>query len=146
MTMRPGSSGDHPESPVSYSERELNLLMYYFDHIFPRLCPFFPYSAADNGRGWLLSLFLSTKPLCAAAVCLSACDKAQFVLGPLTDVPQPNHDLEMQHIQIVVDLRDHLSQLSRKTGARRMAATVEALACIMHLILFEVGTTPPLRI
>ncbi|KAH8658415.1 fungal-specific transcription factor domain-containing protein [Xylariales sp. PMI_506] len=128
---------DASEGSFPYSETELSLLMYYFDHIFPRLCPFFTYSAYDNGRGWLLSLFLRTKPLCAAAVCLSACDQAQFVLGPLSDIPQPNHDLEMQHIQIVVDLRAHLSQLSLKTGASRMSAAVEALACIMHLILFE---------
>ncbi|KAH8898408.1 hypothetical protein GQ53DRAFT_817680 [Thozetella sp. PMI_491] len=125
------------ESPCVYGETELILLMYYFDHIFPRLCPFFAYTAANNGRGWLLSLFLRTRPLCAAAICLSTCDKAQFVLGPLSDVPQPNHDLEMQHIRIVIELRDHLSQLTRKTGASRMAAAVEALACIMHLILFE---------
>jgi hypothetical protein len=122
----------------SYDERELNLVMYYLDHIFPRLCPYFKYSASDNGRGWLLNLFLRTRPLCTAAVCLSACDQAQFVLGPLSDIPQPYHELEMQHIRSVMDLRDHLDQLSKKTGASQMAASVEALACIMHLILFEV--------
>ena len=114
--------------------------MYYFDHVFPRLCPLFTYSAGNKGRGWLLSLFLRTKPLCAAAICISACDQAQFVLGPLSDIPQPNHDLEMKHIQIVVDLRAHLAQLSQQTGASRMAVAVEALACVMHLILFEVCT------
>ncbi len=125
-------------SDFPYSESELSLLMYYFDHLFPRLCPFFVYSPGDKGRGWLLSLFLRTKPLCAAAICISSCDQAQWVLGPLSDIPQPRHDLEMQHIQIVVDLRAHLAQLSEQTGASRMAVVVEALACIMHLVLFEV--------
>ncbi|ERS96053.1 uncharacterized protein SPSK_00709 [Sporothrix schenckii 1099-18] len=125
-------------SDFPYSEKELSHLMYYFDHVFPRLCPFFTYSAGDKGRGWLLSLFLRTKPLCAAAICISACDQAQFVLGPLSDIPErTNHDLEMQHIEIVVDLRNHLAQLSQQTGASRMAVAVEALACVMHLILFE---------
>ncbi|OAA65241.1 transcription factor Cys6 [Niveomyces insectorum RCEF 264] len=122
-----------------YNETELSLLMYYFDHVFPRLAPFFTYSAADGGRGWLLSLLLRTKPLGAAAICISACDQAQFVLGPLSDIPQPNHDLETKHIQSVVDLRAHLTQLAQQTGASRMAVAVEALACIMHLILFEVA-------
>ncbi|KAL1913240.1 hypothetical protein Sste5344_000787 [Sporothrix stenoceras] len=125
-------------SDFPYSENDLALLMYYFDHVFPRLCPFFTYYAGDEGRGWLLSLFLRTKPLCAAAICISACDQAQFVLGPLSDMPEgTNHDLEMKHIAIVVDLRAHLAQLSQQTGASRMAVAVEALACVMHLILFE---------
>ncbi|CAK7227532.1 hypothetical protein SEUCBS140593_006610 [Sporothrix eucalyptigena] len=132
-----GGSSSRTGSSFPYSENELSLLMYYFDHVFPRLCPFFTYSAGDKGRGWLLSLFLRTKPLCAAAICISACDQAQFVLGPLSDIPQPRHDLEMKHIQIVVDLRAHLAQLSQQSGPRRMAVAVEALACVMHLILFE---------
>ncbi|KIW37698.1 uncharacterized protein PV06_10331 [Exophiala oligosperma] len=124
-------------APISFTESELNLIMYYLDHIFPRVAPFFKYSAADNGRGWLLNLFLRIRPLYTAVVCLSACDKAQFLLGPLTDVPQPYHDLEMQHLQSVADLRDHLDQLATKTGASQMAAGVEALVCIIHLIFFE---------
>lgn len=140
----PACEGSRSGSDFPYSETELSLLMYYFDHVFPRLCPFFTYSAGDKGRGWLLSLFLRTKPLCAAAICISACDQAQFVLGPLSDIPQPNHDLEMKHIQIVVDLRAHLAQLSQQTGASRMAVAVEALACVMHLILFEVCAPVPL--
>ncbi|EPE08910.1 regulatory protein [Ophiostoma piceae UAMH 11346] len=120
-----------------YSETELSLLMYYFDHVFHRICPFFIYSAGDKGRGWLLSLFLRTRPLCAAAICISACDQAQFVLGPLSDAPQPYHDLEMKHIHIVRDLRAHLAHLSQQAGVSRMPAAVEALACIMHLIYFE---------
>ncbi|OAP56029.1 hypothetical protein AYL99_10181 [Fonsecaea erecta] len=122
---------------IPFDEEELNLVMYYLDHIFPRLDPYFKYSAGDTGRGWLLNLFLRTKPLCNAAVCLSACDKAQFVLGPLSDIPQPYHELELQHLRSVADLRDHLDQLSKKTGASQMAAGVEALACIIHLIFFE---------
>jgi C6 transcription factor Pro1 len=125
-------------TPISFTEAELNLIMYYLDHIFPRIAPFFRYSAADNGRGWLLNLFLRIRPLYSAVICLSACDKAQFVLGPLTDVPQPYHDLEMQHLQSVADLRDHLDQLATKTGASQTAAGVEALVCIIHLIYFEV--------
>ncbi|OQV06049.1 Fungal Zn2-Cys6 binuclear cluster domain-containing protein [Cladophialophora immunda] len=122
---------------IPFDEEELNLVMYYLDHIFPRLSPYFKHYAGDTGRGWLLNLFLRTKPLCNAAVCLSACDKAQFVLGPLSDIPQPYHELEMQHLRSVADMRDHLDQLSKKTGASQMAAGVEALACIIHLIFFE---------
>ena len=145
----PPYSTPQPPSPIQsasrlesdafpYSETELSLLMYYFDHVFHRICPFFIYSAGGKGRGWLLSLFLRTRPLCAAAVCISACDQAQFVLGPLSDAPQPYHDLEMKHIHIVRDLRAHLAHLSQQTGVSRMPAAVEALACIMHLIYFEV--------
>ena len=121
-----------------FDERGIDSVMYYLDHIWPRLVPYLELSAGGSGRGWLLNLFLRTKPLYTAAVCLSACDKAQFVLGPLSDIPQPNHDLEMQHLQSVADLRGHLYRLSKKAGASQMAAGVEALACIMHLILFEV--------
>ena len=135
------SPRSNPGTRISVDERELNLVMYYLDHIFPRLAPYFKYSAADNGRGWLLNLFLRTKPLYTAAVCLSACDKAQFVLGPLSDIAQPYHELEMQHLRSVADLRDHLDQLSKRTGASQTATGVEALACIMHLIFFEVCTT-----
>ncbi|KAK5198147.1 hypothetical protein LTR92_002392 [Exophiala xenobiotica] len=129
---------DRDRVSFDFDERGLDLVMYYLDHIYPRLVPYLEQSAGGNGRGWLLNLFLRTKPLYTAAVCLSACDKAQFVLGPLSDIPQPrNHDLEMQHLQSVADLRAHLYQLSKKAGASQMAAGVEALACIMHLILFE---------
>lgn len=134
------SPGNGSGVRYSYTEDEINLLMYYLDHIFPRLSPYFHYTAGDAGRGWLLNLLLRTKPLCTAVACLSACDQAQFVLGPLSDIPQPYHELEMQHLRSVSDLRDHLDQLSKKTGARQIAASVEALACIMHLILFEVCT------
>jgi Fungal specific transcription factor domain len=123
----------------SYNERELNLVMYYLDHIFPRAYPYFKFSAADDGRGWLLNLLLRTKPLCSAAICLSACDQAQFVLGPLTDVSQPYHELEAQHIQSVVELRHHLNRLRKTTGASHMATIVESLACIIFLIMFEVS-------
>lgn len=133
-----GTPRSDPGTRVSFDEKELDLVMYYLDHIFPRLAPYFVYSAADNGRGWLLNLFLRTKPLCSAAVCISACDKAQFVLGPLSRVPQPYHDLEMQHLRSMANLRDHLDQLSTKAGASQMAAGVEAFACIIHLIFFEV--------
>lgn len=133
---------DRDRVSYDFDERGLDLVMYYLDHIYPRLVPYSELSPGGNGRGWLLNLFLRTKPLYTAAKCLSACDKAQFVLGPLSDIPQPNHDLEMQHLQSVADLRGHLYQLSNtKAGASQMAAGVEALACIMHLILFEVRTT-----
>ena len=131
----PSASREHR---FSYSERDISLVMYYLDHIFPRLCPFFQYTPTNDGRGWLLNLFLRTKPLCALAVCLSACDKAQLVLGALNESEYPHVDLEMQHLQIVTDLRDHLGRLSNASGAHRMSAVVEALACIQHLILFEV--------
>ena len=133
------SSRSASETGFPYTERELNMVMHYLDQLFPRMCLFFPYSPANNGRGWLLNLLLRTQPLCAAAVCLSECDRRQFDLGPLSDSPGTNYDLEMQHIQIVTDLRDHLSKLYLKTGARQMAAVVEALACIMHLVMFEVS-------
>ena len=126
------------ENRFSYTERELNLVMYYMDHLFPRLCPFYKYSPIDDGRGWLLNLFLRTKPLCTLAVCISECDKAQLVLGPLSDTPQPHLKLEEQHMQIIADLRDHLRLLAESDGPDRMSAIVEALACIMHLVLFEV--------
>jgi hypothetical protein len=113
--------------------------MYYLDHIFPRLCPFFEYTPTNDGRGWLLNLFLRTKPLCALAVCLGACDKAQLVFGALNEAEQPHVELEMHHLQIVTDLRDHLGRLSSAGSGSRMSAVVEALACIQHLILFEVG-------
>ncbi|KIW82935.1 hypothetical protein Z517_02178 [Fonsecaea pedrosoi CBS 271.37] len=131
-------------SSLPFDVQEINLVMYYLDHIFPRLSPYFQYYAGDTGRGWLLNLFLRNKPLCNAAVCLSACDKAQFVLGPLSDIPQPYHELEMQHLRSVADLRDHLDQVSKKTGASQVAAGVEALACIIHMIFFEVGFNSPL--
>ncbi|KAK4948580.1 hypothetical protein LTR10_012584 [Elasticomyces elasticus] len=129
--------GDRDRVSFDYDERGIDLVVYYLDHIYPRLVPYLESSAGGNGRGWLLNLFLRTKPLFTAAICLSACDKAQFVLGPLSDIPQANHDLEMQHLQSVAGLRGHLYQLSKKAGASQMAAGVEALACIMHLILFE---------
>ncbi|KIW12667.1 hypothetical protein PV08_09945 [Exophiala spinifera] len=124
-------------TPTPFTEFDLNLVMYYLDHIFRRIAPFYVYSGANNGRGWLLNLFLRTRPLYTAVICLSACDKAQFSLGPLTEVPQPYHELEMQHLQSVADLRDHLDQLAKKPATNQMAAGVEALGCIVHLIFFE---------
>lgn len=133
------SNESEKRNRFSYTEEEINLVMYYLDHNFPRFCPFFEYTPTNDGRGWLLNLFLRTKPLCSLAVCIAACDKAQLVLGPLNETPQTHLDLEMQHIQIVADLRDHLHRLAESENAEKMSTTVEALACIMHLILFEVS-------
>lgn len=134
-------AGRVTEKQLFYSDTELNLVMHYLDHIFPRLCPFFKYTPTDDGRGWLLNLFLRTKPLCALAICISACDKAQLVLGALNETPQPHHDLENRRIQIHSDTRVHIGRLMDQNGAYQMAAAVEALACIMHLILFEVSSS-----
>ncbi|KAK5064373.1 hypothetical protein LTR84_000206 [Exophiala bonariae] len=123
---------------IALSETEVNLVMYYFDHVFSRFAPWFKYSAAHDGRGWLLNLFLRSRPLLMAAICISACDKAQFLLGPLSHVPQPYHALEMQNLQAVASVRDHLDQLTLRSGLGQMAAAVEALACIIHLMFFEV--------
>jgi hypothetical protein len=121
-----------------YTEQDLDLLMYYFDHIHPRQFPFYKSTPSDIGRGWLLNLHLRTKPLCTATTTLSACDQAQFALGPLTNAPHPYEELEQQHVMSLVHLQDHLEILSRKTGASQIAATVEALACVIQLICFEV--------
>ena len=137
-----GSSQSRKENRFSYTEQEIDLVMYYLDHLFPRLCPFFKYKPVDNGRGWLLNLFLRTKPLCNLTVCISACDKAQLVHGPLNESMLPHVELELQHVQIIVDLRDHLRYLTDSDRTNRMSATVEALACIMHLVLFEVRSDP----
>lgn len=123
---------------IALTETEVNLVMYYFDHVFSRLAPWFKYSAAHEGRGWLLNLFLRSRPLLMAAICISACDKAQFILGPLSHVPQPYHALEMQNLQAVASVRDHLDRLALRSGPGQMAAAVEALACIIHLMYFEV--------
>ena len=123
---------------LALSETEANLVMYYFDHVFSRFAPWFKYSAAHDGRGWLLNLFLRSRPLLMAAICISACDKAQFILGPLSHVPQPYHALEMQNLQAVASVRDHLDRLTLRSGPGQMAAAVEALACIIHLMFFEV--------
>jgi hypothetical protein len=130
---------DELESCCTHDERDLNLLMYYFDHIHQRQFPFYKSSPSDIGRGWLLNLHLRTKPLLTATACLSACDQVQFKRGPLTNTLQPYTELEEQHVMSLVDLQHHLERLSKVSGARRVAATVEALACIIQLILFEVG-------
>lgn len=132
------ASRDESNVRCSYDERDLDLLMYYLDHIHPRQFPFYRSRPSDIGRGWLLNLHLRTKPLFTATTTLSACDQAQFALGPLSNFPQPYEELEQQHVMSLIDLQDHLAVLSRKTGTSHMAATVEALACVIQLICFEV--------
>jgi C6 transcription factor Pro1 len=125
----------------NYYGREATLLMHYLDEVFPLQFRFYNPLVSEGGRGWLLSILLSTKPLFHAALSLSAYHQSSIL--PLHSSTEGNssilEDLERHYSLALVELKHHIDGLSLAIGLGRMTTRVEILACMIQLVSFEVG-------
>lgn len=124
----------------SRNESEANLLMHYLDVVFPLLFRFYNPLVSEGGRGWLLMILLRTKPLFHAALSLSAQHAQKLTTATEADEGHdPLSELTRHHILALTELRGHIDCLKLPEGNMTTKTQVEILACIIHLISFEVS-------
>lgn len=129
-----------PLGPVPLDpEIEPFLLMYYLDIVFPLQFPFYKPSLSDGGRGWILSLMMQAKPLYNAALCLAAYHRNLALSG--SKAMPPSECTEQDHFYSLAlkGLRQHISTLENKGHREGLKDSIEILACVIQLIMFEVS-------
>lgn len=124
----------------SQNDNEANLLMHYLDVVFPLLFRFYNPLVSEGGRGWLLMILLRTKPLFHAALSLSAYHAQKMSISAEMDASNDLlSELMRHHILTLAELRVHINRLGTSDGNMTKQTQVEVLACVIHLISFEVS-------
>lgn len=128
-------------SSVVPEEIDAELLMHYLDHVFPLQFPFYKPSVAAGGRGWLLSILTTTKPLYHAAISLAAYHRQSMLCcdGASKDHGLDLESLERQYARALCELRQYLARIGDKNEARTQVENVDVLSCLAMLISLEVG-------
>lgn len=134
---------DPPLSDFSVVPEEVDteLLMHYLDHVFPLQFPFYRPSVEAGGRGWLLSILTTTKPLYYAAISLAAYHRQSMLCreGASKDHGLNLESLERQYARALSELRQYLAKIGVKKEARTQVENVDVLSCLVMLISLEVS-------
>jgi hypothetical protein len=134
---------DPPVSGFSVvpDEIDTDLLMHYLDHVFPLQFPFYKPSVAAGGRGWLLSILTTTKPLYHAAISLASYHRRSMLCrdSASKDCSLELESLERQYARALFELRQYLAKIGDKNEARTQVENVNILSCLAMLISLEVG-------
>jgi len=136
---------DTPLSDFSVVPEQIDaeLLMHYLDHVFPLQFPFYKPSVVAGGRGWLLSILTTTKPLYHAAISLAAYHRQSILCR---DSASKEHDLEFlesQYARALSELSQYLAKIGDKNKARTQVENINILSCLAMLISLEVGIYSP---
>jgi hypothetical protein len=134
---------ENPTSNLVLSEdNETRLMMHYLDYVFFIQFRFYTPSVSAGGRGWLLSLLRSTKPLYHAALSLSAFhqqsllsidqDGCQIQKDHLQELER-HHNLTLEELQLFILAHGEVDATQEHLGGN-----VQILACMVELISFEV--------
>lgn len=155
----PGSSHSHSDSvtgadgsndqvqlelPWSHdAQLESFLLMHYLDFVFPLQFPFYSPQPREGGRGWFLGLLMRAKPLYNTALTLAAYHHNLVMVSSskrLSDTPaQSWFELERFYSSALQGLGEHVGDLSKKGLREGLKDSIEVLACVIQLIMFEVS-------
>jgi C6 transcription factor Pro1 len=128
----------HPDAPPAENANDLEMIMNYLDNIFPLQYYFYQPSAAERGRGWLLSLLLRSKPLYYTALAFSS---VQRIFASRDDPVTENgllEELDYQHSLIMAGLAQQLEELPRLQGQEHLKLGLEILACTIQLQSIEI--------
>ena len=115
--------------------RDAELLMHYFDHVFPLQFRFHSRELNQGNRGWLLWLLVKTGPLYHAALSLSALH--QFTLRS-DDQGEKYAELHEYHTNALRDLQSFLKEHQGSDYMDERSRHIEVLACGVSMISFEV--------
>ena len=119
---------------LDYQDAEL--LMHYFDHVFPLQFRFYQRAGRAVNRGWLLWLLVRTGPLYHAALSLSALH--QFTLRYHGQSDKLD-ELNEYHSKAIRDLQSFLrANQDNNAASDHRSRSIEVLACGVSLISFEV--------
>ena len=132
----------NPTADLLECDSQAYLLMHYLDVVFPSQFPFYNPAPSDGGRGWLLLIIMRTKPLYHAALSMAAYHESLQSCGPLVSRPFNTcaaATLRAHHFLAINELRYHLDSFRQGERAQTLEGNIEVLACIVFLILLEVG-------
>jgi len=118
-----------------FEYRDAELLMHYFDYVFPLQFRFQTQDLEKGGRGWLLWLLVKTGPLYQAALSLAALH--QYTLR-YRDQSEKYVELHNYHSKALRDLQLFLQENHATNSASETTRQMEVLACGVSLISFEV--------
>ncbi|KIX05433.1 uncharacterized protein Z518_06305 [Rhinocladiella mackenziei CBS 650.93] len=114
--------------------RDAELVMHYFDHVFPLQFRFHTQDLNGGGRGWLLWLLVKSGPLYHATLSLSALH--QFTLR-FHNQGDKYAELKEYHTTALRDLQLFLQHTQESGGLDERSRQIEVLACGVSLISFE---------
>lgn len=141
-TAPPAPSSIAPQAPNSvplgrnvFEYRDAELLMHYFDYVFPLQFRFLAQDLDKGGRGWLLWLLVKTGPLYQAALSLAALH--QYTLR-YRDQSEKYVELHSYHSKALRDLQLFLQENQATNTVGETSRQMEVLACGVSLISFEV--------
>ncbi|PMD33700.1 hypothetical protein L207DRAFT_143512 [Hyaloscypha variabilis F] len=128
----------HPNAPPAENANDLDMIMNYLDNIFPLQYYFYRPSAAERGRGWLLSMLLRSKPLYYTALAFSSVQKIIASRDDVVRESQYLEELDHQHSLAMAGLSQQLEELSTLKGEEHLKLGLEILACTIQLQSIEI--------
>ncbi|KFY10704.1 hypothetical protein V491_07511 [Pseudogymnoascus sp. VKM F-3775] len=132
---------DPPPSDFSVAPDEVDteLLMHYLDHVFPLQFPVYKPSVVAGGRGWLLSILTTTKPLYYATISLAAYHRRSILCreGTSKDNSLDLESLERRYARTLSELRQYLKKIGDENEARTQVQNINILSCLAMLISLE---------
>ncbi len=106
----------HPGAPPAENANDLETIMNYLDNIFPPQYYFYQPSAAERGRGWLLSMLLRSKPLYYTALAFSSVQKIDAARNDDASESRYLEELDYQHSLAMAGLAYQLEKLPLLRG------------------------------
>lgn len=128
----------HPAAPPAENANDLEMIMNYLDNIFPLQYYFYQPSAAERGRGWLLSLLLRSKPLYYTALAFSSVQKIFASRDDLVMESRYLEELDYQHSLAMAGLAQQLEELPLLKGQEHLKLGLEILGCTIQLQSIEI--------
>jgi hypothetical protein len=128
----------HPAAPPAENANDLEMVMTYLDYIFPLQYYFYQPSAAERGRGWVLSMLLRSKPLYYTALAFSAVGRVFASRNDVIHETQALEELDHHHSLALAGLAQQLEELPTLSGQEHLKLGVEILACTIQFLSIEV--------
>jgi hypothetical protein len=110
--------------------------MYYLDYVFPIQFRMYNPTAAEGGRGWLLSLLLRTPPMYHMTLAMSAhCYE-------MIEVPNGAKERKQASLaqlgSALQNLQQYIRVYSQQKDTRSLEDSMKVLGCILQMIAFIV--------
>jgi C6 transcription factor Pro1 len=128
----------HPDAPPAENANDLEMIMNYLDNIFPLQYYFYQPSAAERGRGWLLSMLLRSKPLYYTALAFTSVQRISASQDDAVTENRLLEELDHQHSLVMAGLVQQLEELPRLQGQEHLKLGLEILACTIQLQSIEI--------
>ena len=131
---------DHNPPAPAVSADESFLLMYFIDNVFPLQYPMYEAGNTHEGRGWLLSLLLNTKPLFHAALALGAYHRWLVIFAtPHRGCRLIANIRQEEHMKTCLEEAHRaMRRVNRFVQDNRLDIGIGIVASVCQLVFFEV--------